>query len=68
MLARATLRQLERVAHDAVGAAAGEHRLLHGKFVLGSGIHAPAQFRIFTFDILAHHDKVDIGRCPPRQR
>ena len=60
VLLRPLARQLEGVAHDAVGAAAGEDRFLHRGFVLGAAEHAPADLGILALDVLAHDEEVDV--------
>ena len=61
------LRQLEGIAHDPVAAAAGEHRLLGGKLVLGAAIESSANFGIFALDVFAHDEEIDIAGHPVPQ-
>ena len=64
----AFLRELERVANDAVGAAPGEHALLRHHLVLGAAVDAPADVGVLALVVLAHHEEVDVGRGAVAQR
>ena len=60
--------ELERVADDAIGPAAGEHALLGHHLVLGAGMDAPADVGVLALVVLAHHEEVDVRRGPVAQR
>ncbi len=53
--------QFEGVAQNAVDAAAREDTLLHGHFLLGALVTAPADRRILAFAVLAHDPEVDVA-------
>ena len=61
-------RELEREAHDAIGAAPRECGLLHRHFILGAVEHAPADRRILALAVLAHDPEIDVARLAVRER
>ena len=61
--------ELERVAHDPVDTAAGEHRGLLHDLLLGTLEAAAADRRILALVVLAHDDEVDLaGRAVSQRR
>ena len=68
MPAGAAAGQLEGVAHDPVGAAAGEHRLLHRQFGVGALVQPAADLGILALAVLAHDQIVDVARLAPGER
>ena len=65
---RARLRQLERVAHDALDADAGENRDLRADFLRQPAMHPPAAAGIFAFGVFAHDHPVEIAGADMAQR
>ena len=66
--------EVEGIAQDAVGAPAGEDRLLDDDFVL-AGPGPTADLGIFAFRVFAHHPEIDVaaslvaqGRSDARQQ
>src|SRR5262249_36744874 len=53
--------KFEGVAQDAIDAAAREDALLHRQLVLGAGIEAAADLRIFALVVLAHDQEIDVA-------
>ena len=68
LLALAAVGQLEGIAHDAVGAVAGEDRFLDHDLALGAGEQAAAQVGVFAFGVLAHDEEIDVARALAGQR
>ena len=61
-------RELEGKAHDALHTSPGEDGLLHGHFVGGSFIEAPADIGILAFVVFPHDGEVNLTRLPVFQR
>ena len=60
--------QLEGIAHDALAALLGEHRLLDRRLQLGALVHAPADRGILALVVLAHDEIVDVARLAVGER
>src|SRR5690606_761061 len=68
MLALTALRQIEGIAQYAIGAVAGEHRLLNDDLAIGIWEQAAPKVGVFAFSVLSHDIKVDIAGLVTRQR
>ncbi|MCP1678337.1 hypothetical protein J2T31_001052 [Kerstersia gyiorum] len=60
--------QLEGVAQDAVGALAGEDRLLDNQFAVRPFEQTAAQIGVFAFRVFAHDEEVDVSGLAACQR
>ncbi len=67
-LARARLRQRERIVHDAANTDPGEDRHLGADLLGQSAVHAATAAGIFAFGILAHDHPVEIADADIAQR
>ena len=54
------LRELERVADDAIHALVGVDLFLDRNLVVGAGLEAAADADVHAFGVLAEHDEVDV--------
>src|SRR5215469_10021900 len=54
--------KVKSVSHDAIAAAAREHRLLNGHLDVGAAMQPAANLGVFSLIVLAHNTKIDFLR------